>query len=766
MRSLALTRLAAIPAPHLLAAALCAGLALALGVRLTSPAVGAATVVLASLALATERWRAALLATALLAAGCWWGSVRLEAIDESPMSRAIGSSVFLRAQVTGPTRRGPFTLRTPVTVQQFDGAEIDEPAQLELPASERAPPQGAVLEVAARVRAPRIPTESSSFDEAAYLRRHGMHVVLRADGYRIVGRRGGLGGVADRVRAGLSGSIAPGLQGERRALVAGIVLGEDEGLEADLRDRFRASGLYHLLAVSGQNVAYVVAGVLIAGWLLGVSRWWSQAVAILAILGYVLAVGWQPSVVRAGIAGGLASLAWLASRASDRWYFLLVGGAALLAWSPYNLLDPGFQLSFSAVAAIFVLVPRLERRLEGYPVPSRLATVVAVSAGCGVATAPILWLHFGAVPILSVLANALAAPVVAPILGFGLAAAAVGTVLPGAALSLAWLNGWLVAYLAACARLVGGLPFAQVESGLVLGALVGLIAFVAVLRRAPRSWRRPALATALAIAALVAGWKLWPRPPALPPPTGLRISFLDVGQGDSALLQVPQGAVLVDQGPPEARVAARLGRLGVRKLAVLVLTHPQRDHIGGAADVLRRVEVGSVLDPLQPNESPYEDEALDAARDRGVRLIAARAGGMLRLGNLRLRVLWPDGPGLPGEDPNRHPIVLLASYGRVDALLTADAESEVTGALPLPRVEILKVAHHGSEDPGLRGLLERLQPRIAVVSVGADNDYGHPAPPTLAALEASPELRLYRTDRDGTVVVESDGGAMTVRTEE
>ena len=152
MRALALTRLAAIPAPHLLAAALCAGLALALGVRLTSPAVGAAAVVLASLALATERWRAALLATALLAAGCWWGSVRLEAIDESPMSRAIGSSVFLRAQVTGPTRRSPFTLRTPVTVRQFDGADIDEPAQLELPASERAPPQGAILELVARVR--------------------------------------------------------------------------------------------------------------------------------------------------------------------------------------------------------------------------------------------------------------------------------------------------------------------------------------------------------------------------------------------------------------------------------------------------------------------------------------------------------------------------------------------------------------------------------------------------------------------------------------
>jgi competence protein ComEC len=112
-------------------------------------------------------------------------------------------------------------------------------------------------------------------------------------------------------------------------------------------------------------------------------------------------------------------------------------------------------------------------------------------------------------------------------------------------------------------------------------------------------------------------------------------------------------------------------------------------------------------------------------------------------------VLWPDGPGLPGEDPNRHPIVLLASYGQVDALLTADAESEVTGALPLPRVEILKVAHHGSEDPGLRGLLERLQPRIAVVSVGADNDYGHPTPPTLAALGLRPSSAVpHRSGRN------------------
>ena len=155
--------------------------------------------------------------------------------------------------------------------------------------------------------------------------------------------------------------MAPGLHGERRAVIAGIVLGEDEGLSDELRANFRASGLYHLLAVSGQNVALIAGGAILLVYLIGLSRFVGQIVALAAIGGYVLAVGWQPSVVRAGVAGALASLAWLASRPSDRWYFLLLGAALLLAWSPYSLLDAGFQLSFAAVGAIFVVVPRLQQ---------------------------------------------------------------------------------------------------------------------------------------------------------------------------------------------------------------------------------------------------------------------------------------------------------------------------------------------------------------------------------------------------------------------
>jgi competence protein ComEC len=277
--------------------------------------------------------------------------------------------------------------------------------------------------------------------------------------------------------------MSPGLRGQRRAVVAGIVLGEDEGLSHGLADAFRASGLYHLLAVSGQNVLVIVGGMLGLAWLAGVPRWWGDAAAIVAILGYLAAVGWQPSVVRAGIAGMLASLAWLTARPARRWYFLLLGAAVLLAWSPYAILDPGFQLSFAAVAAIFLGVARVQRRLEGYPVPSRIAEAMTVSLVCGTATAPVLLWQFGAVPIYSVPANVLVAPAVAPLLVCGLVSAAIHPVLPAACGPLACVEGGLAAYIAAVARAVAALPYARLETtGALALACLATIAVVGVRR--------------------------------------------------------------------------------------------------------------------------------------------------------------------------------------------------------------------------------------------------------------------------------------------
>ena len=742
-------------------AAFCGGIAAALAVRVPAPAFALAALPLA-LAAVLARRRTPALAAALALVGWWWGSARLEQLDASVLAVSVGSAGPARVEVTGSPRRGDFALRVPVKVLRFRDLQVRERAQLELP-PERAPPQGAILELVAEVRRPRPPEAEGGFDEAKYLRRAGIHVVLRSSGFRVVGRRGGVGGVADRLHRFLAATMTPGVSGERRAVIAGVVLGEGEGLERALRDDFRASGLYHLLAVSGQNVAYVVAGMLVLAWVLGLPRWAGHVGALAAVAAYVLAVGWQPSVVRAAVAGGLASLAWLASTPPARWYFFLLGAAVLLAVNPYNLLTPGFQLSFAAVASIFVAVPQLERRLEGYPLPRALAAVIAVSTACGVATAPILWLQFRAIPLFSVLANALAAPVVAPLLGLGLVAAALDPVLPSAAAALAWANGCLAAYLASCARLVARLPHAQVTSSRGLAALVLAPVLVALSARLPAPRGRRLVALLALAGAVVVAWRVWmPESDARPPASGLRVTFLDVGQGDATLLEVPEGAVLVDEGPPEGRVARQLERLGVERLAALVLTHPQRDHIGGAAAVLATIPVGFVLDPGIPAESGDERAALAAARRRHVPVVTARAGRSYRLGKLRLAVLWPDGPGLPGEDPNEHAIVLRASYGSVDVLLTADAESDVTLPLrPLP-VEILKVAHHGSADERLPELLELVHPRIAVVSVGAGNDYGHPAPATMDALERFPDLAVYRTDEDGQVVVESDGRKLSV----
>ncbi len=755
-----------IRAPHLLAAALCAGLGTSVVLRVPPLVTGACAIGLCLIGILTTGNRRTLaLVVALATCGLASGSARLAIVDHTALAARVGDAGPMTVEVTGPVRTGLYGHRVPVRVRAIWHDPFDEAALLRLPSQRAPPPQGALLELIGLLREPRGAGPDGGFDERAYLRRQGVHVVITADGYRIVGARGGVAGVVDRARHGIARGLERGLAGERRALVAGVVLGADEGLTEELRTAFRRSGLYHLLAVSGQNVAYVGVGVVATAWLVGLSRLAAEGAAIVAILAYVAAVGWQPSVVRAGIAGGLASLAWIAARPRDRWYFALVGAALLLAWNPYSVLDAGFQLSFSAVAAIFLLTPRLDRLLEGYPLPAAVRTVLSISIACSIVTAPVLWFQFGSLSVLAVVANVLAAPVVAPILGLGLGAAALDPALPFAATALGWLNGWLVAYLAWVARLVGNLPFAEVRSPGVVLILAGIAGAVGALVLVPRRRLRPVLGAFALVAAAGVVWWGWLAPRPLAPPAGLRIAVLDVGQGDAILLQVPEGAILVDQGPPEARVAKQLKHLGVERLAALVLTHPQRDHIGGAADVLEASDVELVIDSGQVTESADARRALAAATREHVPVETVLRGRRFELGGLTLTVLWPGGPPPPGDDPNRHAIVLLATFGEVEALLTADAESEVTSRIALPPVEILKVAHHGSADPGLPALLERLTPRVAVISCGVGNDYGHPTPATLAALGAQPGLRLHRTDLEGTVLLETDGVEITVRVE-
>jgi competence protein ComEC len=268
-----------------------------------------------------------------------------------------------------------------------------------------------------------------------------------------------------------------------------------------------------------------------------------------------------------------------------------------------------------------------------------------------------------------------------------------------------------------------------------------------------------------ALAALLLPALLRPRPPAPPAADALRVSFLDIGQGDATLLQAGRHAVLVDAGPPGGPVLRRLGSEGVRALDLLVATHAQADHLGASAAVLRAMPVGAVLDGRDGVREAWGSAMAVRARERRVPLLAPHAGSELRAGALRLKVLWPpraDGPPAAGEDPNDRAIVLLAEAAGVRVLLTADAESPVLARLALPPVDVLKVSHHGSEDDGLPALLQRLRPRLAVIEVGDGNTYGHPTPQTLRALSLA-GVRTLRTDRDGTVRVDAAGGRLRVQ---
>ena len=446
--------------PHACAGALCVGFALANldRVPVSVALLGAAALATVGLTPGQSSFR-----RPVLVAVAWsWGSVRLAQLDRSALAPQIGTVERARVELEEPARPGSFDQRMRAVVLRWGTLKLHEPVLLELPPG-RAPPQGARLEVLGELRAPSGP--SQGFDEARWLRRQGIHAVLRAQSWRVVGRRGGVPGVGDRIGRWLAADSAFGLKGERREVIEAIVLGRSSDLDQTLLADFRASGLYHCLAVDGLKVAAVGGGVAAVFLLAGLGSYLAQIAALLAVSAYALAVGLHPSVVRAALAASLGSLAWLAARERDRWQALLVGAAVLLGWNPYTLLDAGFELSFAAVASIFVVTPRLVRALDGYPVSREVAQLIGVSTACGLATAPVTWFQFRQISLVTVPANVIAVPVVVEVLSLALLTAAIAPIAPPVAAALAQLNGWCAWFVAVCARGFGGLPGAQITSG-------------------------------------------------------------------------------------------------------------------------------------------------------------------------------------------------------------------------------------------------------------------------------------------------------------
>lgn len=561
--------------------------------------------------------------------------------------------------------------------------------------------------------------------------------------------------------------------------LSGVALGSTEGLPDLVEDDLRRSGLLHILVVSGANVAFLV-GALVVG-LRRLVGWSASLVAALLLsVGYCLITGGDPPVIRGAVMVLLALGAQAAGRPGHGWTALAVAAASMAVANPLLVQEPSYQLSVATsggmLAAQGVRWPSRWRASAWRPLAEALLATLAAQ----LAALPLSAAHFGVLPGLGVLSNALILPM-QPIQMLLAMLAAVTAALAPAVATVVALPAWLCARVTLIvAHRAASLPLATLECSpwpagavaayyLVLAAAIGagprrLGTWV----RSLRSWR-PARAVPLGAVLAVVAVAVWGA--ALQLPDGrLHVSFLDVGQGDAILITTPSGArVLVDGGADPDRLRGYLGRalpVWSRRLDVVALTHPDLDHMGGLLGLPPRYSVGLLLrsaaDPPQAWAGRWQQ--LEEAADS---VVTAAAGQVLDLGDgVALEVLYPSGEGCPtwGSTDNDCSAVLRLRYGEASFLLTGDAEGAVESLLlaseQLEPSWVLKVSHHGSSRGTSDALLEAVRPRIAVVSVG-ENRYGHPAAEVLARISEH-GAECLRTDQSGTIEIETDGSRYSI----
>ncbi len=672
-------------------------------------------------------------------------AVRVEAVLVDDPRRAVAPPapgreplVVARVRLELVTAAGrSLSLRAPAVVLSSD------PAWLELLPSQRVAVEG-------RLR----PAERGD-DVAAVVSGRGPPVVL--GGPSAVHR------VAGHLRAGLRAAVAP-LPEAEQGLLPGLVVGDVSRLDPQVREDFRVVGLTHLTAVSGTNVAIVTGAVLLLSRRLRVGLRASPVLAGLALVGFVVLARPSPSVLRAAVMGVVGLVALSAGTRKAAMPALATAVLVLVLVDPDLAATPGFALSVLATGGLLVLAPgwtaALSRRM-----PTWLAAAVAVPAAAQVACGPVVVAISAQLGLLSVPANLLAVPAVAPATVAGVGAALLAPVWLPAAQAVAWLGwlptAWLVRVARTGAEVPGAaLPWPDGATGALLLAGLTALGWLALVRR---RWRRGLVAAVTGVAVTTGGLSV--ARPAWPPP-GWFLVFCDVGQGDAVVLHAGPGtAVVVDAGPDPAAVDGCLDRLGVDRVAIVLLSHLHADHVDGLPGVLDGRQVGLVQ--TGPLDEPDEQGATvrEQAAAAGVPVARPALGEQRTAGGVRWTVLAPARRFAgTASDPNNSSLVLRVESGGTVVLLTGDVEPEAQRDLLRLghdlRADVLKVPHHGSrhQEPAF---LEAVDPAVVVTSVGADNTYGHPSAPLLEELEAA-GAQSFRTDLHGDVALAHRAGRLVV----
>jgi competence protein ComEC len=526
------------------------------------------------------------------------------------------------------------------------------------------------------------------------------------------------------IRTGLRNASGTGDAG---ALIPGMVIGDTAKQSPDFKNDMRRSGLTHLVAVSGANFAIVSAFVL----------WCMQFIfrkiparlfaTSLALLSFIALVRPSPSVLRAAAMAAVMLIAMSTKQRSDSLPALGFAMAAVVAIDPWQSRDPGFALSVLATAGLLLLAPRITARLQLW-LPQKIAEVIAIPVAALALCLPIIVSLSGYISPISIVANIVAAPFVAPITVVGFIAALISPLSPALAHILLLLIRPFALVITTIARWAAHFPVLGIRKGF-LGFLAALLALALLVL-----FKKKAVIFLVALTLILLWWARFPT-------SQWDLFICDVGQGDGYVLNLHNHrAIVIDVGPDPVLMDSCLRRLHISTIALLILTHPHADHIGGLAGAIKGRTV----------EAKWFGNIA--------------AGTTATIGSYSIEVLWPLQVGAVDENPNNVSIAAVIRSNDFSLFAAGDIEPQVQEELrgKVGRVDIYKVAHHGSRYQDLT-LMREIAPTLALISVGAENTYGHPADSTIAALRQL-HAKVLRTDRDGAIAVDAHRHALTIST--
>jgi competence protein ComEC len=629
------------------------------------------------------------------------------------------------------------------------------------------------------------PRNPGEFDYGRYLELNDIHGVVSLNNYSklvVLGKEAhsDFRSLFRRARSSLLTLVDRLHQPREAGFLRGILLAERSKIANDVRQAFVDTGTVHVLAVSGLHVGVVA--VVFYGFfgLLRLPRKWIAGTTIMGLLAYMTLIGSPPSVVRATIMAIVLLLGPLFERKIDVYQSLAVAASLLLLWDSNNLFNVGFQLSFAAVISIVYLypilikvLPRIPERFEEVKMLEPVLKLFAVSLAAQLGTLPFTAYYFDRIPLVSLLANLLVVPLVGLNVMLGFATLGFSWISIWIAEHYAALNEWLVTFLLGFVKAASSVPFAYLESSNV--TIVTALAYYTALVGIVNIGQRTVVKTS-AMILLATGTVLFCTQWVLARNAVLRVTVLDVGQGDAIFIEFPNGAsVLVDAGPRvpgydagERIVVPFLKYRGVRSLDAVIMSHPHSDHIGGIPAVLKSAEVRRVVEPAVAGETELYREVHRVAQMFNIPVVRRGAGDTINIErNTRLYVLHPYAELDSTSNLNNASLVVKLVYGQTELLLMGDAEAEVERKLlrryaPMLDADLLKVGHHGSITSTTEQFVTLVRAQLALISVGRKNKFHHPSPAVIERLEHL-GARVFRTDYHGAIILESDGVKFSIK---